>query len=90
MKLNHSAFHLFAVVEVASGQLLFASQQYTIAKKFYDEMLRSIFHVVHYPDIKKSFRLVKFDLNSRYAEDDDQPSFGSCLVNEIKQSLSVN
>jgi len=79
--MNSNAYHIFAVVEVNSGSVLFASQIYSCVKKFYDGFILSVFPEL--PRIKHPFRLVKYDLNPRYKED-FQPSFASCLGDAIK------
>ena len=81
---------LWAIVDTVSGEVLYSSTQYTLAKKHYDYLLqlyntdKSKWHKLFGGEFGKEFlRLLRFDLARHYLD----PSWGNCVKAALIDSL---
>ena len=86
---------LWAIVDTISGEVLYSTTQYTLAKKHYDYLLqihnsdKSKWHKLFGGELGREFlQLYRYDLSRYYSE----PTFGSCLKKALIETLpaSVN
>lgn len=88
MSINIS--RLWAIVDTVSGEVLYSSTQYTLAKKHYDYLLqlhdidKSKWHKLFGGELGREFlQLYRYDLARHYIE----PTFGSCLKKALIETL---
>lgn len=81
---------LWAIVDTLTGEVLYSSTQYTLAKKHYDYLLqihnsdKSKWHKLFVGEFGREFlQLYRYDLSRHYFE----PTFGSCLKKALIESL---
>ena len=81
---------LWAIVDTVTGEVLYSSTQYTLAKKHYDWLLqihdsdKSKWHKLFGGDFGREFlQLYRYDLARHYIE----PTFGSCLKKALVETL---
>ena len=88
MSINFS--RLWAIVDTVSGEVLYSTTQYTLAKKHYDYLLqihnsdKSKWHKLFGGELGREFlQLYRYDLSRHYIE----PTFGSCLKKALIETL---
>lgn len=81
---------LWAIVDTISGEVLYSTTQYTLAKKHYDYLLqlhhtdKSKWHKLFGGELGREFlQLYRYDLSRHYIE----PTFGSCFKKALVESL---
>lgn len=81
---------LWAIVDTVSGEVLYSSTQYTLAKKHYDWLLqihnldKSKWHKLFGGELGREFlQLYRYDLARHYIE----PTFCSCFKRALVDTL---
>lgn len=81
---------LWAIVDTISGEVLYSTTQYSLAKKHYDYLLqlhhtdKSKWHKLFGGEFGREFlQLYRYDIARHYIE----PTFGSCLKTALIETL---